>query len=929
MKHKKSNIRHILLSVTALFVIALVALGVTYSWIEGGTTYSIQTESNGDVKTGNKPDTQTFEGLTLSPNGSSDTEISLNQFDKNTNSAQELYFSEVSSLDGENFYFPTAFDENGNATSFRKANTNDYGTKFINYNFDVNAEKKCYLAFNKTPVLNVIKNGSKVTDTSAFRIMLKKGDESYIFTTASTEQTSEVVTSESGSTQTLTAEPASNYVYKSDHTAKIFNFDEGDTANIEVSVWLDGESATSDLLGADVTVDMNLKALEEKYKITFDAVTESNTGVVSISDFTGGKINSGSVKIEKEVIAGDTVTATATANTHYTFKGWYSDSACKNLVSESTALSETVTGTVTYYAKFVENPKYNITFNAVTYSNSGTKHINGFTGGTIKEGTTTHATAFTLSKYADETVTATANANTNYEFGGWYSDANCTVSAATTNPLSKSVTGEATYYAKFVEKPKYTITVSPVTYPSGTTGGTVNVNGSGTTYTAYKDSTVTINATAADGYAFDGWYRDSACTVEYSTSASPSVTVGSENATYYAKFVKQYDVTFGIKTDGTVGGSGGKVQIDGGTASTSVTKTVNANTQVTLSATANDGYDYKGIYKADGTLVTSVSASVIQQINADVTYYAYFEKKPASTTTIYFEERSGFSKYYAYIYNKTNESIKYTSNTDWPGDKVSLDSETGYYKYEFTTSDTGKFRVIVSNGSGTQYPASGSAGLEGDIGGTYLFKAGSPTALEVYDPSSLVTVSVTPVTNGTVTVNGSSSSVNVAPNSTVTLNATANSGYEFVGWYTNSACTGDAKSTSASASVTIGTSDITYYAKFVKVEDDNTIYFKPSGTWQSKGSPRYAMYVFGSNGDAWASMTALGNGYYSATLPDGDWTGIIFCRMNPGTTTNNWTNKWNQTGDLTLPTNGNNCYKMPSSSGWDGDTSGTWSTYTP
>lgn len=884
MRGKKSNKRHILLSVTALFAILLVALGVTYSWIEGGTTYSIQTENSGDVKTGDKPDTQTFKGLTLSPSSSSDTEISLNQFDKNTNSAQELYFSEVSSSDGENFYFPTAFDENGNATSFRKANTNDYGTKFINYSFAVKADKKCYLAFNEAPVLNVIKNGSKVSDTSAFRIMIKNSEKSYILTTASTSKSSQVVTSESGATKTtLTAAPASGYVYNDQHTAKLFDFDANEKDNIEVSVWLDGESATSDLLGADVTVDMNLKALEEKYKITFDAVTESNTGVVSISDFTGGKINSGSVKIEKEVIAGDTVTATATANTHYTFKGWYSDSACKNLVSESTALSETVEGVANYYAKFVEDPEYDITFNAVTYSNSGTKLKNGFTGGTIKEGTTTHATAFTLSKYADETVTATANAITNYEFGGWYSDANCTVSAATTNPLSKSVTGEATYYAKFVEKPKYTITVSPVTYPSGTTGGTVNVNGSGTTYTAYKDSTVTINATAADGYAFDGWYRDSACTVEYSTSASPSVTVGSENATYYAKFVKQYDVTFGIKTDGTVGGSGGKVQIDGGTASTSVTKTVNANTQVTLSATANSGYDYKGIYKADGTLVTSVSASVIQQINADVTYYAYFEKKPASTTTIYFEERSGFSKYYAYIYNKTNESIKYTSNTDWPGDEVSLDSETGYYKYEFTTSDTGKFRVIVSNGSGTQYPASGSAGLEGDIGGTYLFKEGSPTALEVYDPSSLVTVSVTPVTNGTVTVNGSSSSVKVAPNSTVTLNATANSGYEFVGWYTNSACTGDAKSTSASASVTIGTSDITYYAKFT-AKSTITVYFTDTQNWGSV----YCHYWGGSSSTSWpgTAMTYVKTNEYSQkiykiSIPSGT-TGIILTKGRNG-----------------------------------------------
>ena len=49
---------------------------------------------------------------------------------------------------------------------------------------------------------------------------------------------------------------------------------------------------------------------------------------------------------------------------------------------------------------------------------------------------------------------------------------------------------------------------------------------------------------------------------------------------------------------------------------------------------------------------------------------------------------------------------------------------------------------------------------------------------------------------------------------------------------------------------------------------------------------------------------------------------LIFCRMNPSATANNWNNKWNQTSDLTLPTNGNNLYTITNGA-WDN--SGSWS----
>ena len=72
------------------------------------------------------------------------------------------------------------------------------------------------------------------------------------------------------------------------------------------------------------------------------------------------------------------------------------------------------------------------------------------------------------------------------------------------------------------------------------------------------------------------------------------------------------------------------------------------------------------------------------------------------------------------------------------------------------------------------------------------------------------------------------------------------------------------------------------------------------GVWDKDGA-RFAAYFFG-NGETWVSMTKSGNNY-TVEVPDG-YTNVIFCRMNGSSTENNWANKWNQTGDLTIPSGG-------------------------
>jgi hypothetical protein len=67
------------------------------------------------------------------------------------------------------------------------------------------------------------------------------------------------------------------------------------------------------------------------------------------------------------------------------------------------------------------------------------------------------------------------------------------------------------------------------------------------------------------------------------------------------------------------------------------------------------------------------------------------------------------------------------------------------------------------------------------------------------------------------------------------------------------------------------------------------------------------------------------SGIYEVPIPtDKNFPKVIFCRMNPSAAANNWNNKWNQTGDLTIPTDGRNLFTLPSGV-WDGSTS-TWST---
>ena len=106
------------------------------------------------------------------------------------------------------------------------------------------------------------------------------------------------------------------------------------------------------------------------------------------------------------------------------------------------------------------------------------------------------------------------------------------------------------------------------------------------------------------------------------------------------------------------------------------------------------------------------------------------------------------------------------------------------------------------------------------------------------------------------------------------------------------------------------------------VAKQTKLYLKPNNNWKVDNA-RFAAYFFG-NGEKWVSMTYNSTlGAYEVTVPDG-YTSVIFCRMNPSATANNWNNKWNQTADLTdFRVKSNNCFTVKDGT-WDKG-GGTWS----
>lgn len=106
----------------------------------------------------------------------------------------------------------------------------------------------------------------------------------------------------------------------------------------------------------------------------------------------------------------------------------------------------------------------------------------------------------------------------------------------------------------------------------------------------------------------------------------------------------------------------------------------------------------------------------------------------------------------------------------------------------------------------------------------------------------------------------------------------------------------------------------------------NMLYLKPNSNW-TQANARFAAYFFDNskNINQWVDMKKLSDGTYEVKVPTTTYPNVIFCRMNPSASANNWNNKWNQTGDLKVPDDGKNLFVV-TNGWWDSMGDSCWTT---
>ncbi len=508
---------------------------------------------------------------------------------------------------------------------------------------------------------------------------------------------------------------------------------------------------------------------------TLFVVTSATTGYwdpPATITVTAGKKDAGDPKVSYDGLTSATVSVTpgtkvkliANPKKGFVLKNWVNSdtSAVADGIDSNGYFTPTASGNYNFTAVYVES----LTFEAYVRTYDGANLSESTNGGSveIKCGNqnsivdSNDGTHFTLNAVKGSTVTYYAKAKDGYVFDGWYTDEACeSISESSSDKYElANVEVSKKLYAKFKVD---TYTVEAYTQhgnnapfdKAGKVSFDNNKYASKVTTTVNRNGEVTFYAKPESGYAFIGWYesKDAAdpkvvvkdCILDNGVYSTKMTIQYSDVKTYalYARFKALYTVEAKAMYNNENVVTAGTVQVANEKADKISKAPVMEGENVTVKASANNGYKFAGWYKDEACNKpyfnenNAVSPITLNNVNNGITLYAKFELETTeSTTTIYFEPRDGFSTYNAYVYSDsgTNSVTKYLG--EWPGKVANYDDITGYYKSEFTTSDKGKFRVIVNNGSGTQYPS--NSGLEGTIGKTYLFESGSPEALVEYVP---------------------------------------------------------------------------------------------------------------------------------------------------------------------------------------------------
>ena len=318
--------------------------------------------------------------------------------------------------------------------------------------------------------------------------------------------------------------------------------------------------STNYTLPDSITLTMGGATLVEDTDYTYDDLTESNPGEITILEVTGDIVitaacvpvgtaftvtynaNSGSVSpSSEEIIENGHPSFPTPTRSGYNFKGWQvNGSGTAYFDSED----YTVTGDVTFVALWAA--VYTVTFNANGGSSTPESQ-------SVESGSTF-------------TFPAAPGTKTHYSFDGWTSTGDEPYYAA--GATSPAVSGNITYTAHWTEDAKYTVTYSAASPGSGSYAHANNYGGtytllefaslSGITYDSstyrFKDYTVD-GVSRAPGYQFT---LSSAKTITVNFEVKPLETTYNfvtNFATYASDWPSSYSTHEGVDGKTDIGGA--------------------------------------------------------------------------------------------------------------------------------------------------------------------------------------------------------------------------------------------------------------------------------------------------------------------------------------------------------------------------------------
>ena len=212
---------------------------------------------------------------------------------------------------------------------------------------------------------------------------------------------------------------------------------------------------------------------------------------------------------------GDTITFSVKLAQDVTFDGWYSDSACTQLVSTDSTYSVEPTADIVLYAKATANVTL---YNVSAVAGSEIASVSVSDSIVPKNGS----------------ATFTAQVNTGCSFEAWYSDDTYTTVISTENPYTATITADTILYAKATRK-QFNIAVGPAEHGTASVSATTVPYGSDVTFTFTPED---------ETWELYGWYSDSALT-QLVSEANPYTFTVTEDVTLYPKIGRiRYKITF-------------------------------------------------------------------------------------------------------------------------------------------------------------------------------------------------------------------------------------------------------------------------------------------------------------------------------------------------------------------------------------------------